>query len=70
MLKEFEKIFDRDLPTYDAIAMKAMVWMAMFCMMRLSEFTYADHHAGACKNHTIKKKNVSLTAARTQPVSV
>ena len=35
MLKEFEKIFDQDLPTYDAIAMKAVVWMAMFCMMRL-----------------------------------
>ena len=66
MLKEFEQIFYRDLPTYDAIAMKAMVWMAIFCMMRLSEFT-SHHHAGAHQSHTIKKENVLLIATGAQP---
>ena len=67
MLKEFEQIFDRDLPTYEAIAMKAIVWMTTFCMMRLSEFTYTDHHAGAHQSHTIKKENVSLIVTGAQP---
>ena len=67
LLHELGSIFDRDLGSYEAITMKAMIWTATFCMLRCSEYckndTTSEHndHALLRNNITILPDGISVT---------
>ena len=67
MLKEFDKIFGRDLPSYNAITMKAMVWTATCCIVRICEMVRTKHKMAMPVDHNIKRENVTVSSSGAHP---
>ena len=59
IIEVMSTLFGRDFDPYLAIALKAIVWMGIFCMKRLSEIAW-EEGVHDCGHHTLLMENVKV----------